>query len=49
MIVFLEQDAAKGTETCSHPGQSSIIDNVNKKIKLMDPAFDWTVINDEDR
>nr|XP_011467404.1 PREDICTED: midasin isoform X1 [Fragaria vesca subsp. vesca] len=49
VIVFLEQDGAKGTETCSHPGQSSVIDNVNKKIKLMDPAFDWTVINDEDR
>ncbi|XP_040370504.1 midasin isoform X3 [Rosa chinensis] len=49
VIVFLEQDAAKGTETCSHQGQNFVIDNVNKKIKLMDAAFDWTVINDEDR
>ncbi|XP_050383797.1 midasin isoform X3 [Argentina anserina] len=49
VVVFLEQDAAKGIETFSHQGHSSIFDDVSKKIKLMDPAFDWEVINDEDR
>lgn len=44
MIVFLEQDAAKEAEA-----QNFVIDNVNKKIRMMDAAFDLTVINDEDR
>lgn len=49
MIVFLEQDAAKQAEAQSHQGQNFVIDNVNKKIRMMDAAFDLTVINDEDR